>query len=221
MVSLIIGGGKYGSEAIKYLLKYSEPFVVIDESDECYALKNFELEKVEKVEEIDLAKNYFLKGGIREALELIEKFKPKYIFATAPIHVLAALVKEKYNLKEWSDGINSVLTGVPLKLIISIGEGTVVVSYNRDKACKPKCEAPDICPVTKLKKPCPMYELLRFACPEGIILQSYLLEPGLGALKGEEVLEVLEKCKGKDKVVIGTACKCHGVVTALKVGERK
>ncbi|RLI72643.1 hypothetical protein DRO97_08720 [Archaeoglobales archaeon] len=218
MVNLIIGGGKYGSEAIEYLLKHSKPFIVVDESEECFAVKNFELVRVTKAEEInlsDLSKNYFLKGGIREALELIENFKPVYVFTTAPIHVAAALVKEKYNLREWNEGINFILAGIPLKVVISVGKGSVVVSYNRDKTCKPRCEALDVCPITKLKKPCPMYELLRFASPEGIILQSHQLEPGLGALKGEEVLEMLEKCSGKDKIVIGTACRCHGVVTAL------
>ncbi|RLI76105.1 hypothetical protein DRP05_13510 [Archaeoglobales archaeon] len=221
-MNLIVGGGKYGSEAVEYLLKHSKPFIVVDENEECFAVKNFELASINKVDEVDLSssKNYFLKGGMKEALEIIEKLKPEYVFTTAPIHVAAALVKEKYSLKEWNEGINCILVGIPFKVVISVGKGSVVVSYNRDKACKPKCEAPDVCPITKIKKPCPMYELLRFASPTGIILQSHQLKPGLGALKGKEVLEMLEGCHGKDKIVIGTACRCHGVVTALKAKPR-
>jgi hypothetical protein len=67
-----------------------------------------------------------------------------------------------------------------------------------------------------MKRPCPMYKLLSFAAPNGIVLRSYQLQPGLGALKGREVLEMLERCKGRDKVIVGTACKCHGVITALR-----
>lgn len=218
MISLVVGGGKYGSEAVDYLLSKSKPFVVVDESEECYVLKNYKLKRVrvEEIRKIDASTNYFLKGGISEALKVIEIIKPEYIFTTAPIHVAAALIKVKYNLKEWNEGINYVLAGIPFKVVISVGRGSAVVSYNRDKTCKLKCEAPEVCPITKIKKPCPMYELLRFAAPDGIILQSHQLKPGLGALNGKEVLDLLESCKDKDKIVVGTACKCHGVVTALK-----
>lgn len=61
-----------------------------------------------------------------------------------------------------------------------------------------------------------MYDLLQFAAPEAIILRSYQLRPGLGALKGNEIIKVLEKCKGKPSIIIGTAYKCHGVITALR-----
>ena len=146
---------------------------------------------------------------------MIENVESEYVFPTAPVHVAALLVKERYGLEVWSEGINQVLIGIPLKVIVSIGKGTVVVSYNRDKPCRQACNAPPICSVTKLKKPCPMYELLQFVAPESIILRSYQLEPGLGALKWEEI-KLLEKCKERASIIVGTACKCHGVITALK-----
>ncbi len=214
--SLIVGGGKYGSEAVDYLIKMSKPFIVVDENDECYVVKNYDLNVKNAINDFEKSKNYFLRGGIEESLKVLEKIKPEYVFTTAPIHVLAAFVKVKYGLKEWNRGIDYVLAGIPFKIVISVGKGTVVVSYNRDKTCKKNCEAPEICPVTKIKKPCPMYELLRFASPGGFILQSYQLKPGLGALSGKEVLDVIEKCENRDKVTVGTACRCHGVVTALK-----
>ena len=215
---MVVGGGKFGSKAIEYLLKHSEPFIVIDKNEKCTAARNYDLKKLSiKTVRYPLPKgNYFLVGQAREALILTLRLKPKYIFTTAPIHVAAALIKEKYQLEEWNEGINSILAGIPLKVVVSIGNGTIVVSYNRDGICPPNCNAPSICPITKMKRPCPMYKLLSFAAPNGIVLRSYQLQPGLGALKGREVLETLKRCEGKDKVIVGTACKCHGVITALK-----
>jgi len=220
--SLIIGGGKFGTKAAKYLLKNSKPFIVLDKDEKCLVTKTFNLTKLNlnDITHMDSSKNYFAKGNVIKALTLIEKIKPEYVFPTAPIHIAAMLVKEKYSFKVWDQGINHFLAGIPPKIIVSVGKGTVVVSYNRDKPCKQNCDAPPICPVTKLKKPCPMYDLLQFAAPEAIILRSYQLEPGLGALKGNEIIKVLEKCKGKSSVIIGTACKCHGVITALRAPER-
>jgi hypothetical protein len=132
-LSLVIGGGKFGSKAIEYLLRHSELFIVIDKNEKCTAAKNYDLKKLF----INTARyplpegNYFLRGQAREALILTLRLKPKYIFATAPIHVAATLVKEEYQLEEWNEGINSILVGVPLKVVVSIGNGTIVVSYNR------------------------------------------------------------------------------------------
>ena len=217
MISLVVGGGKYGGEAVEYLLNLKKNFIVVDESEECYVAKNYDLERIsiDKLQ-IGKAKNYFLKGSVKEVLKIVESFKPEYVFTTAPLHIAAAIVKEKYGLKEWNEGVNYVLAGIPFKIVVSAGRGTVVVSYNRDGVCKPKCNAPDTCPVTKIRKPCAMYELLRFAAPNGMILESHQLKPGLGALKGEEILELIKNCMGKDKVIVGTACKCHGVITALR-----
>ena len=221
--SLIIGGGKFGTKAAKYLLKNSKPFIVLDKDEKCLVTKTFDLAKLnpDEIDHIDSSKNYFAKGNVIKALTLIEKIKPEYVFPTAPIHIAAMLVKEKYGFKVWDEGINHFLAGIPLKIIVSVGKGTVVVSYNRDKPCKQNCNAPPTCPVTKLKKPCPMYDLLQFAAPEAIILRSYQLEPGLGALKGNEIIKVLEECKGKSSVIIGTACECHGVITALRAQKDK
>ncbi|MEM4702614.1 MAG: hypothetical protein QXK77_04195, partial [Archaeoglobaceae archaeon] len=86
---------------------------------------------------------------------------------------------------------------------------------NRDDTCIQNCSSPEICPVTKIKRPCPMYDLLSFACSEAHILISHQLAPGLGAIRGEDLLEVLEISRKVDKLIVATACKCHGVITAL------
>ncbi len=221
-LSLIFGGGKFGCVAARYLLNRSEPFIVIDEKEECLAAKTLPLKKIipSEVSSINLSEKYFLKGNVKIALSLIERLKPKYVFPTAPIHLAASLVAEKYGMLEWKEATEFLALRIPSSIVISIGRATIVVSYNKDAVCQPECIAPKVCPVTGLRKAHPIYALLKVAVPEGIILRSYQLKPGLGAISGDELLNALKVCGQSDRVIIGTACECHGVVTALKDPSR-
>jgi hypothetical protein len=214
IMDIVVGGGKYGLGAVEYLLKHERDFVVVDVDESCLVQQKYSFEVIDA--SIKPVKGrVFVRGGIKEVLRLIEELRPEYVFPTAPIHIAAALLTEKYGFEPWSEGVDCILPGLPAKVVVSVGRGSVTVSYNRDGDCLPKCRAPDVCPVTGVKKPAPMYEMLRFAAPDGFIIQSHYLEPGLGALQGEDVLDLLEWASDKREAVVGTACRCHGVVTAL------
>jgi hypothetical protein len=212
-MDIVVGGGKYGVEAAEYLRKNNRAFVIIDRDPECLAAKKLKLKKGLE------GKENLVVGDLQEVLELVEKLNPEFVFPTAPMHVAAELLKIKFNLNPDYDSVNCILSSLPLKVVVSVGKGSVVVSYNRDKECLPKCSAPDVCPVTKIKKPCPMYELVKFAIPDGLVLISHQLEPGIGALKGDELKELFhwakKRIEGDGKIAVATACKCHGIITAL------
>jgi len=214
IMDIVVGGGKYGLEAVEYLMKHERDFVVVDVDENCLVQQKHGFEVADTPIEAEKGR-LFVKGGIEEVLKLIEKLKPEYVFPTAPIHIAAALLTEKYGFEPWNEGVDCILAGLPAKIILSAGRGSVTVSYNRDRECVKKCRAPDVCPVTGVKKPAPMYEMLRFASG-GFIIQSHYLQPGLGALQGEDVLNLLEWASERREVVVGTACRCHGVVTALR-----
>ncbi|AGK61094.1 hypothetical protein Asulf_01093 [Archaeoglobus sulfaticallidus PM70-1] len=204
-MDVVYGGGRYGSDAVEYLISEKKQFIVIDENPNCLANTKFKLEQ-----------GRFVQGGIKELMDILERFEVERLFPTAPIHLSAAILMEKLELEVWFEGINRVLSGIPAKIIVSSGKGSVVVSYNRDKLCKRNCESPDICPVTGILKPCPMYRLLSFAIDDGFVVKSHQVKPGLGALNGKEIHEMLEWAEDRDEIVVATACRCHGVVTALK-----
>jgi hypothetical protein len=65
-----------------------------------------------------------------------------------------------------------------------------------------------------------MDKLMRFACPEGFILISHQMAPGMGALKGSELLEFFDWAEKKERFVVATACNCHGFFTAFKKVQR-
>ena len=206
-MDVVFGGGKFGLRAVKWLIDNKRDFVVIDPNEDCLVQREYHLKEFD-------GKGGFLRGDIKELIEIVLEKKPELVFPTAPIHLAAALVKEFHKMKEWNEKVNCILSGLPPKIIVSVGRGSVVVSYNRDATCLENCNAPDICPVTKIKKPAPMHELVRFAVPDGFVIKSEYLEPGLGAIKGDLLRRLLESVD--DRIVVATACRCHGVITSLR-----
>ena len=216
-MDIIVGGGKYGSAAVEYLRKNKRGFVLVDKDPNCLAVKKYRLKSAGQ---IDTEGENFREGGMAKVLELIEQLKPEYVFPTAPLHIAAELAKSKFRLAPWYEVIDCILANLPASAVLHVGRGNLIVSYNRDKDCLEKCEAPEVCPSTRKRKPCTMDKLMKFACPEGIVLVSYQLAPGMGALKGSELLEFFAQAEKKDKFVVATACGCHGYFTALKKEPR-
>ena len=206
-MDVVFGGGKYGLKAVRWLIENKRDFVVIDQDENCLVQKEYRLKEYD-------GKSGFLKGGVKELTEILVEKKPELVFPTAPIHLAAALVKEFHKMEEWNEKVDCILSGLPPKVIVSVGKGSVVVSYNRDGVCIENCNAPDVCPVTKMKKPAPMHELVRFAVPNGFIIKSGYLKPGLGAVRGDLLRKLLDSTD--DRIVVATACRCHGVITALR-----
>jgi hypothetical protein len=216
-MNIIAGGGKYGCEAVEYLRKKGKGFVLVDKDPNCLAVKRFGLKTAVSV---GPEGEYFLQGDIPTVLELIERLKPEYLFPTAPIHIAAELAKTKFKLAPWDEAINCILPNLPPSMILRAGRGNLIVSYNRDKDCLEKCEAPEVCPSTRARKPCTMDRLMKFAYPEGFILISHQMAPGMGALKVSELLEFFDWAGRKEKFVVATACDCHGIFSAFKKTPR-
>jgi hypothetical protein len=212
-MDIIVGGGKYGCMAVEYLRKKRRGFVLVDKDPNCLAVKRY---KLKTAFEIDAEGEHFIQGEIATVSQLMTRLKPEYVFPTAPIHVAAELAQSRFKLAPWDEAINYILANLPPSVILRAGRGNLIVSYNRDKDCIEKCEAPEVCPSTHTRKPCTMDRLMKFACPEGFILISHQMAPGLGALKSNELLEFFDWVEKKEKFVVATACACHGFFTAFK-----
>lgn len=210
---IIVGGGKYGCHAIELLRQKGKGFVVVDTDADCLAVKRFKLKTAEL---IDSKGEHFIHGGLPKVLELIDALKPEYVFPTAPVHIAADLAKIKFELTPWNEAINAILPMLPAVVVLQAGRGKLVVSFNRDHDCVEECAMPEVCPSSRIRKPCTMTELMRFACPEAFLLVSYSMAPGMGALKGSELLEFFSWAKPREKFVVATACDCHGVFTAFR-----
>ena len=212
-MNVIVGGGRYGCEAIEFLQEKKKNFIIVDKDPNCLAIKRFSLKASDHM---NSEGNYFIHGGLPEALELIEKLKPEYVFPTAPIHLAADLARIKFKLKPWNEGINAILPKLPEVVILQEGRGKIVVSFNRDHSCIDKCAMPTVCPSSGIRKPCTMIELMRFASPDAFILISYSMAPGIGALKGAELADFFSWTKKRKNFIVATACDCHGVFDAFQ-----
>lgn len=212
-MDIIIGGGKYGCYAIEYLRRKKGSFVVVDTDTNCLAAKKFRLKPSEC---ISAEGEFFIHGGLQKALELVEELNPEYVFPTAPVHIAADLVEIKFKLKPWNEAINAILPKLPEVVVLHTGGGKLIVSFNRDHNCVDKCTMPEVCPSSQIKKPCTMTDLIRFASPEAFILISYSMAPGMGALKGSELVALFNWVKTRKSFIVATTCDCHGVVSAYQ-----
>jgi hypothetical protein len=79
-----------------------------------------------------------------------------------------------------------------------------------------KCSMPEVCPSSQIRRPCTMTKLIRFASPEAFLLISYSMAPGMGAIKGSELLDFFNWVKPREKFIVATTCDCHGVLNALQ-----
>jgi hypothetical protein len=210
-MNLVIGGGKYGCHAIEYLQQQKKQFLVVDTDPDCLAVKRFKL----KISESPTSEG-FVDGGLSKVLELIGELKPEYVFPTAPVHIAADLVKIKFDLVPWSKAITAILPKLPEVVVLHVGGERLVVSFNKGHDCVDKCSMPEVCPSSGIRKPCTMTTLMRFASPSAFILVSYSMAPGIGALKGSELVELFNWAKTKEKFVVATACDCHGVFSAFQ-----
>ena len=212
-MDIIVGGGKYGCEAVEYLRKKRKGFVLVDKDPNCLAVKQFGLKTSAQV--TSDAEN-FIHGDLSTALESIEALKPEYVFPTAPVHIAADLAKVKFDLAPWPEAINTILPKLPEVVVLKAGKGKLVVSFNRDNNCVEKCSMPEVCPSSRIRKPCTMTNLIRFASPDAFLLISYSMAPGIGALKGSELVEFFNWAKTREKFIVATACDCHGVFNAFQ-----
>jgi len=101
-------------------------------------------------------------------------------------------------------------------------EGSLLASY-ADFRCPEDCPEPaNRCTVTGKKRGIPLYRLLAEVETRGFgvhVIRSRQLAPGVGGYRVKDLRELLGKVlEGrKRKWLVATACKCHGVITALQV----
>jgi hypothetical protein len=217
-MDIIVGGGKYGCDAVEYLRKNDRSFVLVDPNPSCLAAERYGFKLSSTLRD---SGEIFVHGNLPKAVELIEHLKSEYVFPTAPIHVVAEMAKIKFRLHPWDEGINRVLPFLPVAVVLNAGRGNLIVSFNRDNDCFEKCSMPEVCPSTKIRKPCSMYRLMKYSCPDGFILTSHLMSPGMGAIKSSEILEFFEWAERKEDFVVATACDCHGVFSSFTKNSNK
>ncbi len=208
----VIGAGHFGKKAARLFSRESDARLYIIDVDK---------DSLSELDRLPIKKIPY--DGIEFLLNNFHLLKPgNTIVPAIPVHLVYEWVKryteEDLTVKkaEMPEALNDILPHVwPGQ------EGSLLVSY-ADYICPDDCPEPDFCTVTGERRDRPLHELIgRIDLPDYKIrvIVSRQIAPGLGGYRVADLIEIAEEIK-KNKMgnwLLSTACRCHGIITAMEV----
>jgi hypothetical protein len=210
---LIVGAGHFGQRAVRILSGRSKgPLYVVDKD-------RSQLDSVS-----DALVEPIVDDGVRFLVNNFSRLSPTTIIVPAvPVHLafewLTTYLSDSFRIKRIAvpEGIRPSLPHT-----WQTADGSLLVSY-ADFRCPDDCPEPaDYCTVTGKKRGKPLFQLLREMeiTNFGVhIIRSRQLAPGLGGYRVDILREMVSKITSQsiENWIVGTACKCHGTVSALEI----
>ncbi len=207
----VVGGGQFGGRAVELLQKDAPTAKIIV---------------------VDNLQDRNLPGGIEfvcaDGIEwFAEHFTPNAavdkIIPALPVHLAADWVKTKLiadgRIVHSTEILDEQFHHFPNPL--RIDSSRVVMSY-ADFICPPNCSEPDeLCTYTGKQRPLSLYLLLASLVINDfvpLIIRSRQFHSGVGGFFPQDLWTLLERVRSlpDTPLLIGTACKCHGVVDGLR-----
>jgi len=210
---IIIGAGHFGQRAATLLSSSEHSSLWIVDRD---------LTKLKKIGNIGAKR--IAQDGVQFLAKHFSHLAPStFIIPAVPVHLAFEWLRTYMNQKGAIEQV-PVPKGIALQLPHTWdgSEGSLLASY-ADSRCPEDCPEPaNRCTVTGKKRGTPLYRLLAQMEPRGFrvhVIQSRQLAPGVGGYRVRDLKELLGKVSEgrKGKWLVATACKCHGVVTAMQV----
>ncbi len=206
----VIGGGQFGRRAVE-LLKKDAPagkIIVVDNRPDRNLPTGIELVCADG---IDWLTEHFTVSAA------VDKIIP-----ALPVHLAADWVKKKLI----DDGRIVHSTEIPEEHLhhfpnpLRVESSRVVMSY-ADFICPPRCSEPDkLCTHTGKQRPLSLYLLLASLTINDFVpltIRSRQFHSGVGGFFPQDLWQLLERVRAlpDTPLLIGTACKCHGIVDSL------
>ena len=210
----ILGAGRFGSLAVQRILarKKASHLVVVDR--DVQVLKKSEEQPVETVEQdaIDFLVHYPGLGS-------------EWIVPAIPVHVAFAWLCRQLA----REGTVTPLAA-PSVLDQQIpnstrGKGGVLYTSFATFRCPDDCDEPDDkCTVTGEVREAHLSDVVQTIEVEGyqtFVVRSHQLAPGVGGYRLSVLWRLLEEARSTEKdILVATACRCHGVMNALRFNRR-
>ncbi len=231
----VMGGGKFGTNALRYLKTKGAKVLVVDINPNCKAKPEADIQ-ADSLDVWNSLKNgqpAFLCGdAYKLLLDLYETSVPDFVVTAIQGNTIANVVqhwslKNGFKCVPYLKGVPEVLQNLPKSLVfVRENSAFIAASYMYpDKRCKTNCPAPkNVCALTGRPKPASMESFLKFAvfgvADHCILFSSPLITGGLGAIDGNDLCPLFKQLKTFPKpftLALGTACDCHGVVSLLKI----
>lgn len=204
---LVVGGGHFGKRAVEVLRAGKRPWKI--------ALVDLRAEVLDGFLALGVAP---LAGDAVQVLErLMEAGTLQWIVPAVPFHLAHAWVLHRLSKARKIPVPQPLAVPNPLQ-----GQGLDLYTSYATFRCPEHCIEPkEACTVTGLPRPSPLYRVLGSLEVPGFQvtgLRSRQLGPGVGGVLAKDFLSLLERIKGRPgRWIIYTACRCHGVLSALEV----
>ncbi len=208
----IIGAGHFGNRAARILSQESDsPLFVVDvDENTLLQVKDPQVKTIAYDGILFLTENYPVLNPLNT------------IVPAVPVHLAFELLKRHLDRKFEIEKIAIPEEIKPLLPNTWTGsEESLLVSY-ADFVCPDDCQEPEFCTVTGERREQPLHDLFNnldlFDFRIHVII-SRQLAPGLGGYRIGDLKMAVEKLvRGEEqKWLLGTACKCHGILTAFKI----
>jgi hypothetical protein len=211
---LILGAGKFGRLALARLSAQDRTprFAVVDHNPAALATglpeANAHLAKI-RAEVADFLQDHFTDYASWD-----------WLIPMVPVHVAAITLKQRLVGAGWEfmDVPQALADLAPVAIRGPQGE---LYLSRAAHLCPDDCpEPPDFCPVTGESRTPALHEMLAAMVLPGfevLVLASRQLAPGVGGYRPRELLDLIATAsQSRSNLVIATACRCHGVVHALR-----
>ncbi len=210
----VVGGGRFGQIALERITKQlgQADVTLIDKKPLSLPYPHIKIVQSEGVTWVDRM--------------LKESHNVDLIVPALPVHLMVEWLKLQFNQEaelllpvsveeRWLKNLPNPYLGE---------EGRVYVSH-ADFICPDYCPEPEcLCTYTGESRPtslCQFLGELEFKEVDKIIIRSHQLLPGVGGVYPSELWDVYKRVrKSLDPVImLGTACRCHGVVDFLRYAQ--
>lgn len=210
----ILGGGQFGRHAVSKLRQNSPDanIILVEKETLAEPLRNVTCIHEDGV--AWLTRNLTIDAKVNK------------IVPALPLHLAAEWMKHVLSEKgiPWQsvDIPDELLSCLPHPLRQSPSQA--VVSH-ADFICPTHCREPDkICTSTGKKRPKALYELIEnmaHAPFASLVIRSRQFASGVGGFFPEDLWNVFQQSESlhKTPLLIGTACKCHGIIDGLIIGQ--
>ena len=215
---LILGAGRFGRLALERLgaQDAQAAFVVVDRrSPALAAARNLAPARTQWVEAEDGA---FLVESLKNAGAW------DWLIPAIPEHVVFSWL-----LQGPLTGMDWLVVDVPARLatltpVAVRGRQGELYLIRARHLCPDDCAEPQVCPATGEPRETPLYEELAALVIPGFrtaVIPSRQLAPGVGGFPPARLAALAHDLAGwRGKVLVATACRCHGVVHALERRSR-
>jgi hypothetical protein len=207
---LIIGGGRFGRISAEAMLGRfpGEEVEVVDEDERALAaLADLPVQRV-RADGVDYAVDHLTAPG-----------RPDWVIPCVPLHLAHAWLLRRLPGAEPASIPEAAARRLPHPL--PDGQGGWLISH-ADFTCPDDCPEPaDICTHTGRPRPASLFRAIPDLWDGNqpvFVLRSRQLAPGVGGLKTEDLFDLLGVLQGRQgPAAVATACRCHGMVSGLRL----